>query len=87
MRDFSWNDTLYAVVKNDGRFAGVPCLSYSEALDLAAQHDGSFIFLLEPTEDANGQLDDSDEYDYDSYTITDIDCGFDPYMGCYSDDC
>ena len=29
---------------------------------------------------------DAQEYDYEPADIDD-DCGFDPYMGCYSDDC
>lgn len=36
MRDFDWADDLWAVVKEDGTFAGVPCTSYAEALDLSA---------------------------------------------------
>lgn len=46
MRDFDWNDTLYAVVKEDGTYAGVPCLTYDEAKELSYQHEGSHIFML-----------------------------------------
>lgn len=46
MRDFEWNDSLWCVVKEDGRFAGSPCLSWDEARELAAQHEGSHIFEL-----------------------------------------
>ena len=35
MRDFDWTDVLFAVVKDDGSFAGVPCLSLDEAKELA----------------------------------------------------
>lgn len=45
-RDFEWNDSLWAVVKEDGSYAGIPCTSEGEARDLAAQHDGSRIFKL-----------------------------------------
>ena len=30
---------------------------------------------------------DEDEDDEEEYFVTDLDMGFDPYMGCYSDDC
>lgn len=45
-RDFDWNHSLYAVVKDDGTFAGVPCLSDEEAYQLAANHDGSHVYRL-----------------------------------------
>ena len=76
MRDFAWTDTLYCVIKDDGAFAGVPCLSYEEARELSNQHEGSMIYEMSPT------LDDTDEdWGFDE------DCGFDPYLGCYTDDC
>lgn len=76
MRDFAWTDTLYCVIKDDGTFAGVPCLSYEEARELSNQHEGSMIYEMSPT------LDDTDEdWDFNE------DCGFDPYLGCYTDDC
>ena len=73
MKDFDWTDARWAVVKADGTFAGVPCASYKEAHDLAAQHEDSKIFFLayEPDEDDDN---DSDE-------------GFDPYAGCFTYDC
>lgn len=46
MKDFDWTDVRWAVVKKDGTFAGVPCASYREARDLAAQHEGAKIFFL-----------------------------------------
>lgn len=54
-RDFEWDrKELYAVVKNDGSYAGVPCLSYEEAQQLS-YHPGSKIFKLvledDPTEE------------------------------------
>lgn len=72
MKNCDWEDARWAVVKADGSFAGVPCASYEEARDLAAQHEGSKIFFLayEPDEDDI----DSDE-------------GFDPYAGCFTYDC
>lgn len=47
MRDFKWNDTLWAVVKDDGKFAGVPCRSFEEARDLSAQHENSVIMEMQ----------------------------------------
>lgn len=44
-RDFEWTDELYAVVKNNGDYAGVPCKSYEEAQQLS-YHPGSKIFKL-----------------------------------------
>lgn len=76
MRDFDWSDTLWAVVKEDGSFAGVPCLSYEEAREVAAQHEGARIFAMDLWGDENDEPDD-------------IDCdeGFDPYEGCFTYDC
>ena len=76
MRDFDFNSTLWAVVKNNGEYAGVPCMSYEEACDLAAQHEGAKIFSLvyESNED-----DEPDDVDSDE--------GFDPYAGCFTYDC
>lgn len=46
MRDWSpWQD-LWCVVKDDGTYAGVPCLSYDEARELSIQHPNSMIFEL-----------------------------------------
>lgn len=60
MKDFDWTDVRWAVVKEDGTFAGVPCASYGEARDLAAQHEGAKIFFLayEPDKDDNINIDD-----------------------------
>lgn len=75
MRDFDFNDNLWCVVKADGSFAGIPCTSYEEAQELAFQHEGSAIFSM-MREDFYYEDDDCDD-----------DCGFDPYLGCYTDDC
>ena len=78
MRDFDLNSALWAVVKNNGEYAGVPCRSYEEARDLAAQHKNAKIFFLayEPDED---EPDEPDNIDSDE--------GFDPYTGCFTYDC
>ncbi len=79
-RDFDWFDELYAVVKEDGSFAGVPCTSLEEARELSAQHEGSKIFLM--------QYDNENfcDYDFEPDNIDD-DCGFDPYVGEFTYDC
>ena len=77
MRDFDWFDELYAVIKEDGTFAGVPCRTLEEARELAFQHDGSKIFLMQYD---NCNFEDDFEDDVDE-------CGFNPYMGCYDYDC
>ena len=46
MRDFNLFDELFAVIKEDGTFAGQPCTSLEEAIELANQHEGSYIYLL-----------------------------------------
>ena len=45
-RDFEWDDTLWAVVKEDGRFAGIPCITDTEAKEVAYQHEGSHIYKM-----------------------------------------
>lgn len=55
-RDFEWTDkNLWAVIKNNGRYAGIPCTGWEEARELSAQHPGSKIFRLvlddDPTEE------------------------------------
>lgn len=73
------SNELYAVVKSDGTFAGVPCLSWEEARELSAQHEGSTIFFMDPDCDQVWEEDEpSDDY---------LECGFDPYAGCYDYDC
>lgn len=69
-RDFEWTDDLYAVIKNDGNYAGCPCRSYEEAQQLA-YHPGSKIFKLvleddtteEPLEENLDELDRSNIID------------------------
>ena len=80
MRDFDWFDELYAVIKEDGTFAGKPCTSLEEARELANQHEGSNIYYLQ-YDNSNFEDDDYEPWDIDD------DCGYDPYMGCFSDDC
>mgnify|MGYP003304016801 CR=1 FL=1 len=46
MRDFFYDDALWCVVKDDGKFAGIPCLTYEEALELSNQHENSAIFKM-----------------------------------------
>lgn len=53
MRDFSWFDMLWCVVKNDGTFAGVPCRSEEEARELANQHECARVFRMEVCRNKN----------------------------------
>lgn len=76
MRDFGWYDELWCVVIENGNFAGTPCLSYGEARDLAAQHDGAQIFRLTHEDDVEGS----------ELPEEDLEMGFDPYLGCYTDE-
>lgn len=78
MRDFDWLDELYCVVKEDGTFAGVPCRSIEEAIELSGQHEGSMIFEM--------KLDNESLWEYNDYNCDD-DTGYDPYMGCFTDEC
>lgn len=82
-RDFNWLDKLYAVVKEDGTFAGIPCTNFEEATELSAQHEGSHIYIM--ALDDNNELEVYDD-DYEPADI-DSDFGFDPYEGCYTYDC
>lgn len=65
MRDFDWLDELYCVVKEDGTFAGVPCRSIEEAIELSGQHEGSMIYEM--------KLDNESLWEYTSYE------DYDPY--------
>ncbi len=84
-RDFDWLDRLYAVVKEDGTFAGIPCTNFEEAKELSAQHEGSHIYIMALDDDNELEVYD-DNYDFEPSNIDD-DCGFDPYMGEYTYDC
>ena len=79
MRDFDFDSALWAVVKNNGEYAGVPCTSYEEARDLAAQHKGARIFFLAYEPDEDDKPDEPNDIDGDE--------GFDPYAGCFTYDC
>ncbi len=68
---------LYCVINTDGTYAGIPCLTWEEARELASAAAGRRIY----------QLVAEDEDISDSYWDEDLDMGYDPYMGCYSDDC
>lgn len=46
MRDFNWTDELWCVIKEDGTFAGIPCRSEEEAIELSGQHYPSGIYKL-----------------------------------------
>lgn len=64
-RDFDWNHGgLYAVIKSDGSYAGVPCTGEEEARELQNQHEGSRIFKLSLEESADKDLAESAEINH-----------------------
>lgn len=80
---------MWAVVKENGHFAGVICESWEEARELAAQEEGRMIWVMVPDPDGTVTATEADEEgdeDYEPANIDD-DCGYDPYMGCFTDDC
>jgi hypothetical protein len=52
-RDFNWLDELWCVIKEDGTFAGIPCRSEEEAIELSRQHYLSGIYKLNYDWDAD----------------------------------
>jgi len=83
MRDFDWFDELWCVVKDDGSFAGCPCITWCEARELQAQHEGSQIFYMKVTGWVTKKEKEPEDYPDDC----DYEVGFDPYCGCFTDDC
>lgn len=75
----------WAVVKENGHFAGVICESWEEARELASQEKGRMIWAMVPDPDGDVTAIEEDE-DYEPADI-DSDMGFDPYLGCFTDDC
>ncbi len=67
MRDFDWSDELYCVVKEDGTFAGVPCRSIEEAIELSGQHEGSMIYEMKLDNESLWEYNCDDDTDYDPY--------------------
>ena len=63
MRDFDWFDELYCVVKEDGTFAGTPCRSIEEAIELSGQHEGSKIFEMKLDNESLWEYEDYDPYE------------------------
>lgn len=68
----------FCVINANGTYAGMPCVTYEEARELAAQCEGRRIFEIWVEDD---DPDEDEDWEYNE------DMGFDPYMGCYSDDC
>lgn len=92
MRDFEYNRALWAVVNPDGTFAGVPCLSWEEARELRNAAEGRWIYVMYSDPDGDAVWEDDrtledDALDFDEFYNPNLDMGFDPYLGCYTDDC
>lgn len=80
----------FCVINANGTYAGMPCVTYEEARELAAQQEGRKIFEIWVEDDDNDEDDYFEESDWcwdedleDDYS----EMGYDPYIGCYSDDC
>lgn len=93
VRDFNYAQEIWAVVKADGTFAGVPCLSWEEARELKAQHEYSWIYAMCPDPNGNVILEDEDDQTLEDDALNfddfynDDEMGFNPYLGCYDYDC
>lgn len=73
VRDFEWEQELWAVVKDNGNFAGNPCLSWEEAREISANHEGSKIYEMTLDRDQiNESVSKKDLYDAlkDAYGMT-----------------
>lgn len=73
VRDFEWGQELWAVVKDNGDFAGNPCLSWEEAREISANHEGSKIYEMSLDRDQiNESVSKKDLYDAlkDAYGMT-----------------
>lgn len=87
---------MYCVLNPNGTYAGIPCETWEEARELAAAAPDRTIYRLEPECEEEeeerwpyvktGWDDDAEDEDY-LLGNEDDDCGFDPYLGCYTDDC
>lgn len=51
MEELKICNMIWIVINPDGTYAGVPCLTWEEARDLAAQREGRRIFNLDPDEE------------------------------------
>lgn len=82
-RDFEWDDTLWAVVKDDGRFAGIPCITDTEAREVAYQHEGSHIYKMTLEDSLDESLNEElfDEIDMSKL----LDQGYRVDMSVYND--
>lgn len=81
----------FCVINANGTYAGMPCVTYEEARELAAAADGRKMFRIW-LEDDDSDNDYSDEDISDEKWDEDLEddyseMGYDPYMGCFSDDC
>lgn len=51
MEELKALDMIWIVINPNGTYAGVPCVSWEEARELAAQREGRRIFNLDPNEE------------------------------------
>lgn len=52
MKELKWSSKLIWVVINpDGTYAGAPCVTWEEALELSSQREGRRIYIIDIRED------------------------------------
>ena len=51
MEELKALDMIWIVINPDGTYAGIPCLTWEEARELASQKEGRRIFNLDPNEE------------------------------------
>ena len=73
----------YEAAKNIGEF--IDC--YEAAKNIGEFIDRSVSLVWDETGEEVAYSDPSGEYSDDEPADIDDDCGFDPYLGCFTDDC
>ena len=72
--------------KATGEIDRVYGVSYAEAMALS-RLDPDEYYLISVHEEPDGPYDYQDDEEYPEFDDCDSDFGFDPYLGCYTDDC
>lgn len=63
------------------------CACYEAAKTIGGYADRSVSLVWDETGEEVAYSDPSEEYSDDEPADIDDDCGFDPYLGCFTDDC
>ena len=72
--------------KATGEIDRVYGVSYAEAMALNHLSPDEY-YLISVHEEPDEPYDYQDDEEYQEFDDCDSDLGFDPYLGCYSDDC